>query len=348
MERFFRTRVYLYAAAAMCLNISGCKTRAESASVKNANDQGAATSTQTLSHATRIAAGDAHTCALLDSGQIACWGSNTLGQLGIGDTGVDAGPEKCHAALGHDGLPPPEFACSRQPLAVKWPSEAGRPIDLTGAGDHTCALDDKGGIWCWGDNDNEQLGSPSGTHCKLSPTAQLQKCTRSPQRVIKIAATVRKIQTSRSHTCALMEGSSMFCWGSDVQGQLGAADTLVGKSVMEPQAVMDLPGPAEDFIVNGTSTCANVQADGGPKIACWGENSDSAAPIHDLGSLPTGQCSGIIPCNRKPTIATELPAGALAYTVRPSCVFLATTANGALRSVNWPLFSTGGEGGLPC
>ena len=33
-----------------------------------------------------IAAGYAHTCAILDNSLVKCWGSNTSGQLGLGDT----------------------------------------------------------------------------------------------------------------------------------------------------------------------------------------------------------------------------------------------------------------------
>jgi alpha-tubulin suppressor-like RCC1 family protein len=33
-----------------------------------------------------IAAGDNHTCAILDNASIKCWGSNTAGQLGLGNT----------------------------------------------------------------------------------------------------------------------------------------------------------------------------------------------------------------------------------------------------------------------
>ena len=33
-----------------------------------------------------IAAGNQHTCAILDNSSIKCWGSNASGQLGLGNT----------------------------------------------------------------------------------------------------------------------------------------------------------------------------------------------------------------------------------------------------------------------
>ena len=43
-------------------------------------------SSRTGSVATSLAAGDMHTCALLDGGGMVCWGRNDQGQLGVGST----------------------------------------------------------------------------------------------------------------------------------------------------------------------------------------------------------------------------------------------------------------------
>jgi len=81
-----------------------------------------------------IAAGDAHTCALLQRGVVRCWGANGDGQLGDRTT-----------------------TDRQRPVAVDRLASVG--AISTGAGvNHTCALLVRGELRCWGDNDYGQLG----------------------------------------------------------------------------------------------------------------------------------------------------------------------------------------------
>ena len=90
-----------------------------------------------LRTATAIAAGNFHTCAILDNSSIKCWGLNDSGQLGIGNANnlqyLDLGSD---VDLG-----------------------AGRTARGIAAGDsHTCAMLDNASIKCWGGNAFGQLG----------------------------------------------------------------------------------------------------------------------------------------------------------------------------------------------
>jgi len=99
-----------------------------------------ATGGSLLSNAVSVVAGAMYSCALLDTGIVSCWGSNSQGQLGNGS----------------------RFDSS-SPVSVQM--TGGGP--LTGvvalaAGDaHACAVTEDRALWCWGDNGQGQIGNSS-------------------------------------------------------------------------------------------------------------------------------------------------------------------------------------------
>jgi alpha-tubulin suppressor-like RCC1 family protein len=88
-----------------------------------------------ISPATLVAGGE-HTCARASSGSVLCWGRNDYGQLGRGMSGTD------------------------QPVAATVPG-LDKVVELVAGGEHTCARDSDGYVWCWGANDRGQLGDHS-------------------------------------------------------------------------------------------------------------------------------------------------------------------------------------------
>src|SRR5437016_2640737 len=80
---------------------------------------------------------------------------------------------------------------------------------VSAGGSHTCALAADGRVYCWGSNENGQLGD--GTHNNHS----------SPKAV---SGTLRFVQVSAGahHTCAVTADNRAYCWGSNAEGQLGA------------------------------------------------------------------------------------------------------------------------------
>ena len=96
--------------------------------------------------ATAIAAGDQHSCALLDNASVKCWGYNKYGQLGIGNT-TYMGDNTGEMAV----LPTVNLGTGRTATAIV----AGY--------DHTCALLDNASVKCWGKNAYGQLGIDNTT-----------------------------------------------------------------------------------------------------------------------------------------------------------------------------------------
>jgi alpha-tubulin suppressor-like RCC1 family protein len=83
--------------------------------------------------ATAIAAGQYHTCALVDEAAW-CWGRGLENQLGDGTTTDSLVPVRVDVAVPVYGL------------------------DTFARAKHTCAVDADDGVWCWGENDYLQLG----------------------------------------------------------------------------------------------------------------------------------------------------------------------------------------------
>ncbi|HEV2642419.1 MAG TPA: hypothetical protein VGT98_06920 [Candidatus Elarobacter sp.] len=133
--------------------------------------------------AVAVDTGDAHTCALLATGTVECWGWNIEGQLGNGGGSDSASPVKV------SGLGP------------------ARAI-ATG-GSHTCALLRRGSVECWGANLYGQLGDGTTSDSAM------------PVEVSSLQGGVASIAAGLYHSCALLEGGSATCWGWNDQGQLG-------------------------------------------------------------------------------------------------------------------------------
>jgi hypothetical protein len=86
-----------------------------------------------LPHAARrVVVGQGHSCALLDDRTVWCWGSNVFGQGGGGG--------------GREVLPEPARVAGLVGIRA-----------IAAGADHTCAIDDRDQLWCWGDNGTGQV-----------------------------------------------------------------------------------------------------------------------------------------------------------------------------------------------
>jgi alpha-tubulin suppressor-like RCC1 family protein len=203
---------------------------------------------------TAISAGDNHNCALLDNASVKCWGYNTQGQLGQGNT-TELG--SASSQMG-DNLPAIDLGSGRTALAIS-----------AGYG-HTCALLDNSVLKCWGYNNKGQLG--------LGHTDNLGNG--SSEMGDNLAAidlgsgrTATDITTGGEHTCALLDNASVKCWGSGGSGQLGYGNTNnIGDGSGEMGdnlTVVDLgTGRTATAISAGSShTCALLD---NSAVKCWG------------------------------------------------------------------------------
>ena len=110
-----------------------------------------------------------------------------------------------------------------------------RLVALGTGDDHTCAIDDGGGLWCWGFAQQGQLGEGSGDPARCAIGITEGPVVDQPVRVL---ASVLAVAGGPSHTCAIT-GDGYACWGANCQGQLGNGD-IVGSLRPEVRAVPTL------------------------------------------------------------------------------------------------------------
>ncbi len=212
--------------------------------------------------ATAISAGQGDTCALLQGGTVACWGDNSIGELGDGTT---SGPQMCN---------PPGYtggACSPTPVVV--PGLTGATAVSLGY-QFACALLAGGTVACWGANGDGQLGVAAAS--SGPPMCGGTPCSTTPVAVPGVAGATA-LSVGASYACALLSGGTVTCWGWDAEGLLGDG-TMNGSS---PVAVSGLTG-ATAIAAGWDSTCALL--DGGT-VACWGDNA--------YGELGDGTSTGV-------------------------------------------------------
>jgi alpha-tubulin suppressor-like RCC1 family protein len=207
-----------------------------------------------------ISAGCGHSCAILDDGDVKCWGSGESGALGLGDT-LDRGDMP--GQMG-DALPTINLGTGRTAVAVSASSASG-----TGYG-HTCAVLDDGSVKCWGYNDAGDLGLGDRVNRGDKPNEMGDAL---PTVDLGTGKTALAVKAGYVFTCALLDDQTVKCWGSGDFLGLGRIDSRgqypgqMGDAL--PAVDLGTDRLALDLAAGYTSTCALLD-DG--HVKCWGMN----------------------------------------------------------------------------
>ncbi|MBS2018281.1 MAG: hypothetical protein JST00_35755 [Deltaproteobacteria bacterium] len=264
--------------------------------------------------AVSVGAGKEHACALFDDGKVKCWGNNTLGgALGIGGNFGSAGGS---ANTMGANLPVVELGGKAVALTVGtlhncalledgtakcWGNndggalgmastddywtpgraiDAGAKIKMISAGyRYTCAVLEDGILKCWGDNVTGTLGL-GDTENRANKPGQ----TVAALPAVDVGGKVVSVSAGYYHTCALLEGGKVKCWGSNRSGELGQGDIESrGTKPNEMGAKLppiDLDGVATAVVAGDASTCALLE---GGKVKCWGANDAGTVGLGEPG-----------------------------------------------------------------
>ncbi len=257
-----------------------------------------------LSGVSALAVGGDHSCVIVTGGAVKCWGSNIDGQLGnnqtansaqsVAVTGLASGVVAITAGGSHS------CALTAAGAAMCWGDNSSgqvgnnattdqlTPVTVQGlatgvvaieaGGSHTCAIKSSGGVVCWGDNSNGQLGD--GTTTLRS----------APVDATGLASGTAEISLGSQHSCARSTAGLLKCWGANAAGQIGDGSITPRWA---PVDVLGL-GAVSSVSAGGNQTCAIAPTGTG---RCWGQNR--------LGQLGDGN-DGVKPA---PQLATLVPQG---------------------------------------
>lgn len=135
-----------------------------------------------------ISAGGYHTCARRNSGSIYCWGQDTAGAAGIANS-------RCEYWGSH------QVPCVNRPLYVMTGSAVAAGYD------HSCALDNNGAAYCWGDGTYGALGNLATMFSSMNPT---------PVPVLG-GLTFSSIGAGMFMSCGVSTPGALYCWGTFTQ-----------------------------------------------------------------------------------------------------------------------------------
>ena len=150
---------------------------------------------------------------------------------------------------------------------------------LSAGGSHTCAVMPDGGVKCWGSGFFGQLGNGSTANRNI------------PTDVLGLGTRAIAVSAGGFHTCAIIAGGAVKCWGKGLNGQLGDGTSTAIRTL--PVDVIGLGEAVVQISAGDFHTCA-VTASGGVK--CWGANtsrqlghglvSSSTVPVNVGGAIP--------------------------------------------------------------
>ena len=246
--------------------------------------------------AAQISAGGTSACALLDDGNVSCWGRNTYGVIGNSGSvdfifktpqqvssfgsnkfAVKIGVGLYHAcAILNDG----SVSCwgeakglgnnlingyRNYPVQTNTLGTGRTAIDLDLGYDYTCVVLDNGNVKCWGYNSHGQLGVGDTTN-RYTPTSI---------NALPNSSTAKEVFTGYGSSCARLQNDSLSCWGWNSAGQLGIGNNAWNST---PQQVIDLGynRTIKSYDANFLWACAILDDN---SMKCWSSNNAASSRI---------------------------------------------------------------------
>lgn len=191
-----------------------------------------------------LSVGSHATCAVLEGGELRCWGGYYMSEPSVGIPGL---------AWGDDEL-----------ASMGPPVEVGGPVAQVATVSHTCAVLVDGGVRCWGPGSHGELGQGN------TDTIGYDQVPASVP-TIPLPGPAAEVRVGGRHTCARLVDGSVWCWGDGAQGQLGhpGIGMLGDDEPIDSVGPVDIGGTAVALASGHEHNC--VLLDTG-RLRCWGAN----------------------------------------------------------------------------
>lgn len=164
-----------------------------------------------------MAGSEEFTCALMNSGEVKCWGETFLD---VNNDGID---DSGNTPTTVTGIPQDIVAIS------------------AGGGKYACVVSATSGVWCWGQNTSGQLADGSNVDRLI------------PVQATSLPSSIKSLSTGSNHSCAVINTGGVKCWGSNTFGKLGDGTTNNSNT---PVSVLGLTGPAVSVSTGYHHSCA--------------------------------------------------------------------------------------------
>ncbi|MFV8258078.1 Calx-beta domain-containing protein [Bdellovibrio bacteriovorus] len=232
-------------------------------------------------------------CSLMSSGEVLCWGQNSVGQVGDrtllprlvptqalsrNQRQIATGRERSCSVSTYGELRcwgynsanlslgvSPAFTSFKTPKIV-----IGKDVSKVALNDDGgCALLTTGGLNCWGDNNSGQ-SKPGSASINTLPN-------------LVLSSGVRDVETSYQAACYIATNDDLFCWGDNTQKQLGLGDTIDRTTIPATPLLSGVDSVSMGGHETSPGSCA-VMKNGdlkcwGSGLACMGTNSDTPTTL---------------------------------------------------------------------
>ena len=233
--------------------------------------------------------GQGASCAVDRIGNAYCWGDGEAGNFGNGTNSVTSAYPVKVVKGGFSAIP----------LNSKL-------IKIGTTNNSSCAIDDSGNAYCWGDNTQGQLGN--GTSQNESYAVLVSK---GGQSAIPVGDRITDISVGSLYTCALDQYGKAFCWGYSSAGQCGSGDyednlypTAVATNPSTESSSLSASAIVTQISASANTTCPTNELntcaiDSNGDGYCWGSNNAGQLGINSLliqnSPYPLSVLAGISP-----------------------------------------------------